>query len=152
MLFDTTYIENEKIANHHGRIEYIGDLSSASNTEFYYLNDSNTVYEYKANGKSKHNYRIGYGFDITSISGWSVVANYERFWTSNRGHSNEIYLSLGYVPVDEMRFSLELDDTSNTSLEFVSKISEFDLKINSNFNFFSDIPDYSTNVLISNNF
>ena len=95
VLFDKEKKEKEKKTIHHGRLEYVGDLSPSSNAEFYYLNSQSTVYKYKANNKSKHNYRIGYGFDITSINGWSVVTNFERFGASGKGYSNEFYLSLG---------------------------------------------------------
>ena len=152
VLFDINDKREEKIINQHGRFEYIEDLSSSSNTEFYYLNNQTTVYEYKANKKSDHNYRIGYGLDITSITGWSIVGNFERFGARGKGYNNEIYLSLGYVPIDEMKFSLEFDESNNTIFEFANKINDFDLKINSNYNFFSEAPNYSTNILISNNF
>ena len=48
----------------------MGDLSPSSNAEFYFVNSQSTIYKYKTNNESKHNYRIGYGFDITSINGW----------------------------------------------------------------------------------
>ena len=152
VLFDRTDKKEQKIINHHGRLEYVGDLSRSSNAEFYYLNNQSTVYDYKVNNKSKHNYRMGYGFDITSITGWSIITNFERFGASEKGYYNEFYLSLGYVPIDEMKFTFELEDSNNTSLGFANKINEYDLKITSNYNFFSNIPDYSANILISNNF
>ena len=31
--------EEDEIINHHGRLEYIADLSPSSDAEFYYLND-----------------------------------------------------------------------------------------------------------------
>ena len=145
-------IRREKIINHHGRLEYVGDLSPSSKAEFYYVNSQSTKYEYKATNKSKHNYRIGYGFDVTKINGWSVVTNLERFGASGKGYYNELYLSVGYVPIDEMKFTFELDNSQNTNLEFANKINEFDLKINSNYNLFNDNSDYTTNLLISNNF
>ena len=151
-LFDATEEQKEKIINQHGRIEYVEDLSPSSNSEFYYLNDQTTVYEYKVNKKSEHNYRIGYGLDITSITGWSIVTNFERFGSSGKGHSNELYLSLGYVPIDEMKFNLKFDESNNTSFEFTNKINEYDLKFTSNYNFFNSVPDYGANILISNNF
>ena len=152
VLFDTTDKQEEKTINHHGRLEYVGDFSPSSNAEFYYLNNQSTIYDYKANNKSKHNYRVGYGFDITSITGWSMVANFERFGASGKGYHNEFYLLLGYVPIDKMNFTFEFDDSNNTSLEFSNKINEYDLRITSNYNFFSNITNYSTNILIVNNF
>ena len=152
VLFDTTEKEKEKIINHHGRLEYVGDLSPSSKAEFYYVNSQSTIYDYTAKNKSKHNYRIGYGFDITKINGWSIVTNLERFGASGKGYYNELYLSVGYVPIDEMKFSFEIDNSDNTKLEFANKINEYGLKINSNYNWFNNTTDHSTNILISNNF
>ena len=152
VLFDTTNQQDEKTTNHHGRLEYVGDLSPSSNAEFYYINDSSTFYDYRTNNKSKHNYRIGYGFDVTSISGWSVVTNFERYGASGKGYYNEFYLLLGYVPIDDMKLSFELDNSNKTNLEFTNKINNYDFKVTSTYNLFSDIPEYNTNVTISNNF
>ena len=149
---DSNDEKDEKIINHHGRLEYVGDLSPSSNAEFYYLNNQNNIYEYKTKNKSKHNYRIGYGFDLTSITGWSIATNFERFGTSGKGYYNEFYLLLGYVPIDDMKFAFEIQDLEKTSLEFANKINDYDLKITSNYNLFSDIPDYGANILISNSF
>ncbi len=152
VLFDKEKKEKEKKTIHHGRLEYVGDLSPSSNAEFYYLNSQSTVYKYKANNKSKHNYRIGYGLDITTVTGWSIVTNFERFGASGEGYYNEFFLSLGYVPIDETKIALELDESSNTNLEFTKKTKNFDLKISSKYNFFSDIPDYGANIIVSNSF
>ena len=149
---DTTDEKDEKIINHHGRLEYVGDLSPSSNAEFYFINSQSTIYKYKTNNESKHNYRIGYGFDITSISGWSVVTNFERFGASGKGYSNEFYLSLGYVPIDDTKFTFQLNDFKNAGLDFTKKINELDLKISTNYDFLSVVPNYNANISISNSF
>ena len=143
--------QEDEIVNHHGRLEYIADLSPSSDAEFYYLNSQSTVYNYNVENKSKHNFRIGYGFDVTSITGWSVVGNFERF-QSVKSHSNEIYLSVGYVPIDEMKFMFDVNNFENTGLSLTNNINGFDLKMSSNYNFLSDIPDYGANLEISNKF
>ena len=133
VLLDKTDKHNDKkIINHHGRLEYIADLSPSSDAEFYYVNSQSTIYKYTPDSKAKHNYRIGYGFDTTSISGWSIVTNFERFKASGRGHSNEFYLSLGYVPIDEFKFALHLNynENLNTGINIVKSINGFDLKFN----------------------
>ena len=144
--------EEDEIINHHGRLEYIADLSPSSDAEFYYLNSQSTVYNYNVDNKSKHNFRIGYGFDITSISGWSLVGNFERFKANGRGYSNEIYLSVGYVPINEMKFMFNVSNFENTSLSLTNNINGFDLKMSSNYNFLSDIPEYGAKIEISNKF
>ena len=35
---------------------------------------------------------------------------------------DEFYFSIGYVPIDEMKFSFELDEAINTNLKFSNKI------------------------------
>ena len=143
--------QEDEIINHHGRFEYIADLSPSSDAEFYYLNSQSTVYNYKVDNKSKHNFRIGYGFDVTSITGWSLVGNFERF-QSVKSHSNEIYLSVGYVPIDEMKFMFDVNNFENTNLSLTNNINGFDLKMSSNYNFLSEVPDYGANIEISNKF
>ena len=144
--------QEDEIINHHGRLEYIADLSSSSDAEFYYLNDQSTVYNYKVDNKSKHNLRIGYGVDVTSISGWSLVGNFERFQSFGKSHSNDIYLSVGYVPIDEMKFVFDVNNFDSTSLSITNKVNGFDLKMSSNYNFLSEVPDYGANIEISNKF
>ena len=151
--------EEDEIINHHGRLEYIADLSQSSDAEFYYLNNQSTVYNYKVDNKSKHNFKIGYGFDVTSISGWSLVGNFERFqsvksqrFQSVKSHSNDIYLSVGYVPIDEMKFVFDVNNFDSTSLSLTNKVNGFDLKMSSNYNFLSEVPDYGANIEILNRF
>ena len=152
VLFDNTDKREDKIINHHGRLEYVGDLSPSSNAEFYFVNSQSTIYKYKTNNESKHNYRIGYGFDITSINGWSVVTNFERFGASGKGYSNEFYLSLGYVPIDEIKFAFQLNDFKNAGIDFTKKVNDLDLKITTNYDFLSVVPNYNANISISNSF
>ena len=152
LLFDTENQQDEKTTNHHGRIEYVGDFSPSSNAEFYYLNNQSTVYDYEVTNKLKHNYRVGYGFDITSITGWSVVTSFERFGASGKGFYNEVYLMIGYVPIDDMKFTFEIDNFNQSSLGFVNKINNYNFKINSNFDILSDEKNHHTKILISNNF
>ena len=154
ILLDKTDTDNQEdeIINHHGRFEYIADLTQSSDAEFYYLNSQSTVYNYKVDNKSKHNFRIGYGFDVTSISGWSLVGNFERFKANGKGYSNEIYLSVGYVPIDELKFVFDVNNFDNTSLSLTNNVSGFDLKMSSNYNFLSDVPDYGARIELSGTF
>ena len=143
--------QEDEIINHHGRLEYIADLSPSSDAEFYYLNSQSTVYNYKVDNNPKHNFRIGYGFDVTSISGWSLVGNFERF-QSVKSHSNEIYLSVGYVPIDEMKFVFDVNNFNTTSLSLTNKVNGFDITVGSNYTLISEIPDYGANIEVSNKF
>ena len=152
ILFDTTDEQGDTIINHHGRLEYVGDLSSSSDAEFYFVNNPSTLYNFTSSNKSEHNYRVGYGIDTTSISGWSTVVNFERFGARGKGYSNELYLSLGYVPIDDTKFTFQLNDFKNAGLNFVKKVNELDLKISTNYDFLSFAPNYNANISISNSF
>jgi len=151
LLFDTANQQEEKTTNHHGRLEYVGDFSPSSNAEFYYINNQSTNYEYKAKNKSKHNYRIGYGFDITSISGWSIVTNFERFGASGKGYVNELYLLLGYVPIDDTEYAMSLDN-DKASLSYKRDLNGFDIRMSSNYSLMSAIPDYGATIEVSSTF
>ena len=151
VLFDATDKKEDKIINHHGRLEYVGDISPSSSAEFYYVNNQNTIYDYRVNNNSKHNYRIGYGFDITSIKGWSIVTNFERFGARGKGYINEIYLSVGYVPIDDTEYAMSLDN-DKASLTYIRNLNSFDIKMSSNYNFMGEIPDYGASLEISNKF
>ena len=151
LLFDTANQQEEKTTNHHGRLEYVGDFSPSSNAEFYYLNNQSTNYEYKANNKSKHNYRIGYGFDITYISGWSIVTNFERFGASGKGYVNELYLLLGYVPIDDTEYAMSLDN-DKASLSYKRDLNGFDIRMSSNYSLMSQIPEYGATIEVVNTF
>ena len=152
ILFDTTDEQGDTIINHHGRLEYVGDLSSSSDAEFYFVNNPSTLYNYTSNNKSEHNYRVGYGIDTTSISGWSTVVNFERFGARGKGYSNEFYLSIGYVPIDEIKYALKINDFKNAGLEFTKEVNDLDLKISTNYDFLSVAPNYNANISISNSF
>jgi len=80
-----------------------------------------------------------------------LVGNFDRF-QSAKSHSNDIYLSIGYVPIDAMKFVFDVNNFENTSLSLTNNVNGFDLKMSSNYNFLSDVPDYGANIAISNKF
>ncbi len=152
ILFDTTDEQGDTIINHHGRLEYVGDLSSSSDAEFYFINNPSTLYNYTSNNKSEHNYRVGYGIDTTSISGWSTVVNFERFGARGKGYSNEFYFSVGYVPIDKTNFVFEFKDFKNIDLEFTKALDDLDFRLSTNYNFLGSVPSHNTNISIGKNF
>ena len=152
VILDTTDKREDETINHYIRLDYIADLSQSSDADFYYLNDQRTTYNYKVDNKSMHNFKIGYGFDVSLISGWSLVGNFERFKANGRGYSNEIYLSAGYVPIDKMKLVFNLNNFEDTSLSLNNKINGLDLKISSNYNFLSDTPEYGAKIDFSRKF
>ena len=80
------------------------------------------------------------------------MVNFERFGARGKGHSNELYLSVGYVPIDEIKYAFKINDFKNAGLEFTKELNDLDLKIVTNYDFLSDAPNYNANISISNSF
>lgn len=151
VLIDKTIKHYEdRIINHNGRLEYILDASPSSDTELYYLNNPTKIYSIKIDNETDHNYRIGYGFDVTSISGWSVIANFERENYNRRGYSNNFYISAGYVPIEGTKFALGIKNNNNmdTAFNIIKEINGFNLKFDLENNFFNSADSYLAKLSI----
>ena len=48
-----------------------------------------------------------------------------------------------------MEFAFDVNDFENTNMSLTNKSDRFDLKMSSNYNFLSDIPDYGAKIDIS---
>ena len=97
------------------------------------------------------NFRIGYGFDVTYQTGWSIIANFERFHAISSGYINEVYLSVGYVPTEDIKYALALEN-EKASLNYNKNINGFDIKLGSNYKLLSQIPEYEATVEVVSNF
>ena len=51
-----------------------------------------------------------------------------------------------------MKFVFDVNNFDSTSLSLTNKVNGFDLKMSSNYNFLSEVPDYDANIEISNKF
>ena len=56
------------------------------------------------------------------------------------------------IPIDEIKYAFNINDFKSAGLEFTKKINDLDLKIISNYDFLSVIPNYNASILISNRF
>ena len=152
LLFDKTIKHYEdRLINHSARLEYILDFSPGSDAEFYYANDTNTRYSlnFDSDEESEHNIRVGYGFDVSSKKGWSVISNFERFYVVNNGYINEIYFSAGYVPINGTKFALDAKNNNfNSSLRVDKKIYGFNFKFDFENDLFNSSKDYLVNLSV----
>ena len=124
-------------------IEYIADFSPSTNPSVSYATDPNTDYFILIGNETTHNYRVGYGFDVSTVTGWSVIINYERHNAKESGHSDNLYFAAGYVPNAETKYALNLNssDTVMVGIDIVKKIRGFDIK----FGFENDILNVNKN-------
>ena len=101
--------------------------------------------------EAHQNFRIGYGFDVTYESGWSLIANFERFHAMSSGYINEIFFSAGYVPTENIKFVMALKN-DNASLNYNKNISVFNIKLGSNYKLLSQIPEYGATLQVVSKF
>ena len=144
MLFDKSEkFKNGKTLKHNARIEYIADFSPSTNPSVSYATDPNTDYFILIGNETTHNYRVGYGFDVSTVTGWSVIINYERHNAKESGHSDNLYFAAGYVPNTETKYALNLNssDTVMVGIDIVKNIRGFDIK----FGFENDILNVNKN-------
>ena len=95
------------------RIEYLNDFSPSTNTNVSYVSDPNTDYFIRIGNQSSHNYKIGLGFDLSTISGWSIIMNYEIQNANGNGSIDNLYLSAGWVPNDNTELNISIDNNKS---------------------------------------
>ena len=126
------------------------DLSPNTDVSLNYVSNPNTKYTKSIDQQDKKSIKGKIGFDILTKSGWSLMTFYERNQTEN-SHSNTIYLLTGYVSPKEEEYAMALSD-NEVSLEYKRNTNGFDIKLGSNYNLVSKIPDYSATIKVSKKF
>ena len=135
----------DRIINHTGRFEYIIDFSPSSDADFHYANDPSTKFSINIDEEAHQNFRIGYGFDVTYETGWSLIANFERFHAISSGYVNEIYFSAGYVPTEDIKYALAFEN-QKASLNYNKYFNGFAIKLGSKYDLLSEIPEYRLTI------
>ena len=112
-------------------LDYISDFSPSTNTNVSYVSKPNTDYFVTIGNESTHNYRAGLGFDLSTVTGWSVILNYERQNANGSGHSDNFYFTTGWVPNNKTEYALILktSDNINASLNIIKNIKGLDFKL-----------------------
>ena len=64
------------------------------------------------------------------------------------------FLKVGRIKQEDYEFALSLDALQDykVSTHYLAQLGEFDLKMESNYNFISEAPDYGALIEVSNNF
>ena len=75
MIIDNTFQFKNSTIKHNGRLDYIADFSPSSELQFSYVTDQSTDHNYVLGNVATHNYRIGYGFDFSTPTGWSIIVS-----------------------------------------------------------------------------
>ncbi len=149
MIVDNTVQLKNSTIKHNGRLEYIADFSPSSDLQFSYVTDQSTKYNYVLGNVATHNYRLGYGIDFSTPSGWSIIVNYERQSTNGSGNSDDLYFAAGFVPNAKTEYALILNpsDDLNASLNINKNIKGLDFKLDFKNDIFS--KNNKTNISLS---
>ena len=154
MIVDNTVQLKNSTVKHNGRLEYIADFSPSSELQFSYVTDQSTKYNYVLGNVATHNYRIGYGIDFSTPSGWSIIVNYERQSTNGSGNSDDLYFAAGYVPNAKTEYALILNtsDDMNASFNINKNIKGLDVKFAFENDIFSNKKNQKANIFLSKAF
>ena len=152
MVFDTyKKFDNGSILKPMGRLEYIADFSPSTNTNVSYVSDSGTDYFVRIGNQSTHNYKAGLGFDLSTITGWSMILNYEIDYANGGGHTDNLNFTAGWVPNRNTEYALSISGSENikTGLNIVKNVRDFDLKFNIDTDLLNNNKNHNANISIN---
>ena len=152
MVFDTyKKFDNGSILKPIGRLEYIADFSPSTNTNVSYVSDSGTDYFVRIGNQSTHNYKAGLGFDLSTISGWSMILNYEIDYANGGGHTDNLNFTAGWVPNRNTEYALSISGSENikTGLNIVKNVRDFNLEFNIDTDLLNNNKNHNANISIN---
>ena len=144
-----------------GVVEIIYDLTP--DVDYKYKNAGSTaVNKDTILGKySRRSLKTELGFEWIHLNGFTVSPTYERIIRLSNDEKKKELLSERFIvklsrskEEDKSQFALNFDPLSDnpTKLTYVKNLNGFDIKINSNYNLSSKIPDYGANIEVSSTF
>ncbi len=131
-----------------GGLELGVDFSPSSDATYRYLSET-TEYTKSIDQDSK-NLIANIGFDLITDNGFSIMTIYERNQSDNT-HSDTLYIGFGYILSDNNEYALSLDN-DKASLTYNKNLNGFDIRVNSNYNLMSSIPDYGATIELASAF
>jgi hypothetical protein len=118
----------------HGKLEYMADLSRSSNFKYTYASDQTTEFNERLYSGALHNVNGEIGIDIILPDSLSVFLIYERNQALGSGYTDNINITIGYLPNKKTNYAFKLAGSDNLGSEFkISKnINDFeiDFKLN----------------------
>ena len=142
--------------SHNGGLEFVYDYSPDITFEYSYAGSSNAQ-QYTVEKYSQKNIRANYGYENVYNNNFTLSLNYERFQhldSDKFSHTDSFLIKVGHISEEDTQFAFDFDPLSSNSakLSYVKDINNFNLKLNSNMNLFTKIPDYGANLEVSSKF
>ena len=148
---NTKQFNNGNVLKPMARLEYTADFSPSTNTNVSYVSDPSTDYFLTIGNQSTHNYKAGLGFDLSTITGWSIILNYEIDYTNGSGHTDNLNFITGWVPNRNTEYALSIGGSENikTGLNIAKNVRDFNLKFNIDTDLLNDNKNHNANMSIN---
>ena len=131
-------------------IELELDFSPSSDASITYVSDPNTSYMRSIDQQKSKSGKVKLGLDIITQTGFSLSTLYERNQSEN-SHSDTFYLGTAYITLKEAQYALSIKDNV-ASADYGKKLNGFDILIETDYDLFSEYPEYAINLKISSIF
>ena len=93
----------------HGKLEYMADLSRSSNFKYTYVSDQTLEFNEKLYSGALHNVNGEVGIDIILPDSLSVFLIYERNQALGSGHTDNIIITIGYLPNKKTNYAFKIE-------------------------------------------
>ncbi|MDC6470095.1 autotransporter outer membrane beta-barrel domain-containing protein, partial [Candidatus Pelagibacter sp.] len=118
----------------HGKLEYMADLIRSSNFKYTYASDQTLEFNEKLYSGALHNVNGEVGIDIILPDNLSIFLIYERNQALGSGYTDNIIITIGYLPNKKTNYAFKVAGSDNLGSEYkISKnINDFeiDFKLN----------------------
>ena len=148
--FHNIFKKNSFMLKRYGGFEIGLDISPSSEVKLNYVSDPNTVYVKSIDQQESKNLNTKFGFDLTTSKGLSMMSSYQRNQSEN-SHSDTFYFGLGYIPRDNTKYALSLEEKT-ANLTYFKSFDGLELKFNSSYDVMSNYPEYEVNLDLSRKF
>jgi hypothetical protein len=134
-----------------GRLEYSTDFSPSSDAKLSYSADPTTDYTLTVGNEATHNIRAGFGFDLSTDDGFSIIVNYERYQKKGSGYTDSMHFTAGWISNRRTQYALNLNGIDNISsgLNIVKDFRDFNLKFNIDTDLLNNNKNHNANISIN---
>ncbi len=116
----------------HGKLEYLADVDRSSDFKYRYVSDGDTSFSEKLHTGALHNINAEVGLDIVFSNNYSIFLIYERNQAIDYGHTDNLYIALGYLPYEGAEYAFTINGSENllSNLEFKKNVNGLNLSFN----------------------
>ena len=145
---DNTYEFKNAVFIPYYDFEYYADISPSSEQKFSTISDGRK-FVIKNINNSTHNFKNGIGFDYIKDNGLNLMTKYTRDQAEGGNQNESFIIALDYKFSKNSSYAFSVQDSS-TKLSHKNEFNGFYVNLDSNYDIFSDDPEYGVYLKISN--